>query len=130
MGKKGAMPNYKTIDHYIDNQSSEAQLILRELRSLIKEAVPEVVEIPNYKVPSFTLIKGIKPEQQLMIAAYTKYVSFYPSEATVNHFAQQLKGFDVGKGTVKFSFNTPLPEELIRQMVKFRHEELQKKQKL
>lgn len=124
MSKKGAMPNFKTVDDYIDSQSEEAQVILHELRNLIKEAVPETVEIPNYKVPSFTLIPGTKPEQQLMIVAYSKYVSFYPYESAINHFSDELKGFDLGKGTVKFPFNKPLPKELIKQMAVFRKEEI------
>ena len=118
------MPAFKTVDDYIDSQSEKAQLILHELRSLIKEAVPETVEIQNYKVPSFTLIPGTKPEQQMMIVAYAKYVSFYPFEATIDHFADELKNFDLGKGTVKFTFDKPLPQELIKRMVVFRKEEL------
>lgn len=124
MGKKGAMPNYKTVDHYIASQSKEAQIILQELRSIIKEAVPKTVEIPDYKVPSFTLIPGTKPEQQMMIVAYAKCVSFYPFQSTIEHFADELKDFELGKGTVKFHFNKPLPKELIKRMVKFRKEEI------
>lgn len=125
MGKKGGMPVYKTVDDYINNQSEEAQLVLKELRALIKEAVPEVVEIPNSKVPSFTLAKDVKPELQLMIAAYKKYVSFYPYQAAIDAFSDELKEYDLGKGTVKFSFGQSLPKELIKKMVNFRKEELE-----
>lgn len=128
MGKRGPMPYFKTVDDYIDNQSEKAQLILHELRSLIKEVVPETVEITNYKVPSFTLIPGTKPEQQIMIVAYAKYVSFYPYQETIAHFADELKNFEIGKGTVKFTFNKPLPKALIRRMIIFRKEELLNKQ--
>lgn len=124
MGKKGPMPTFKTIDDYIDSQVLEAQLILRDLRSLIKEAVPETVEITNYKVPSFTLIPKVKPQQQIMIVAYAKHISFYPYQATVDHFADQLKDLEVGKWTVKFPLNKPLPKDLIKRMVIFRKEEL------
>lgn len=124
MGKKGAMPNFKAVDDYIGNQTKEAQVILRKIRNLIKEVVPETVEIPNYKVPSFTLIPGTKPEQQLMIVAYAKYVSFYPYQTAIEHFADELEGFELGKGTVKFQFHEPLPKDLIKRMVVFRKEEL------
>jgi uncharacterized protein YdhG (YjbR/CyaY superfamily) len=127
MEKKGAMPNFKTVDDYIANQTEEAQRILSELRKLIKEAVPETVEIKNYKVPSFTLIPGTKPEQQLMIVAYKNYVSFYPHQKAIEHFRDELNDFDLGKGTVKFQFNKPLPKELIKRMVVFRKEELTNK---
>ena len=126
MAKKEAMPNFKTVDDYIVSQSQEAQIILRELRSIIKEAVPETMEIPNYKVPSFTLIPGLKPEQQLMIVAYSKYVSFYPFQATIDKFKDELKNFELGKGTVKFPFDKPLPKDLIIEMVRFRKDEILK----
>lgn len=127
MSKKGSMPTFKTVDDYITSQPKEAQVILRELRRLIQEAVPEVIEIENYKVPSFKLVPETKPKQQLMLVAYKNYVSFYPFQATVAHFENELKGFELGKGTVKFPFNKPLPEALIKQMVTYRKEELLKK---
>lgn len=121
------MPVYKTAGEYIANQTEEAQLILETLRHLIKEAVPEVQELKNCKVPSFTLIPGVQPKQQMMIAAYAKYVSFYPHQAAVNHFSNELSDFELGRGTVKFPFNKPLPRELIKRMVVFRKEELENK---
>lgn len=127
MGKKGAMPSYKTVDDYINNQNEEARIILTELRRLIKEAIPEARETPNYKVPSFTLIPETKPKQQLMIVAYAKYVSFYPYQRAVEHFSDELKNYELGKGTVKFQFNKPLPKDLIKRMVVFRKNELSNK---
>lgn len=126
MGKKGAMPTFKTVDDYIACQSEEAQAILQELRNIIRNAVPEVVELEDYKVPSFTLVPDTKPAQQLMIVAYAKYVSFYPFQATVDYFSKELKGYDLGKGTVKLPFGKALPVELLRQMVLFRKEEIRK----
>jgi len=124
MEKQGAMPNFKTVDDYIANQPEKAQNILQELRDIIKEAVPEVVEIPNYKVPSFTLIPGTKPAQQIMIAAYAKYISFYPFSATIEKFAEELKDYQHGKGSVNFPFDKPLPKDLIIRMVQFRKDEI------
>lgn len=125
MGKKGAMPSYKTIDHYIASQPKEAQDILQELRSIIKTVVPEAIEIVDAKVPSFTLIPDTKPKQQIMIAAYTKAVSFYPFEKTVANFLDELQDYDYGKGSVKFPYNKPLPKDLITRMVIYRKEELE-----
>lgn len=124
MGKKGSMPNFKTVDDYINVQPKEVQLILQELRSIIKETVPETKEIPNYKVPSFSLVPDKKPKQQIMIVAYANYVSFYPFQATIEHFKEDLKNFNLGKGTVKFALNKPLPKDLIMKMVRFRKNEI------
>lgn len=129
MAKKGPMPIYKTIDDYMLNQSKDAQIILQDLRNIIKEAVPDVSEIPNCKVPTFTLVPGTKTEQQLMIAASAKSVSFYPFPATVNHFINELQNYDHGKGSMKFPFNKPLPKDLIIKMVKFRKAEISNNKK-
>lgn len=127
MPSKSPMPSFATVDDYIAKQSEAAQEILNELRNLIHDAAPDVVEIPNSKVPSFTLVPDAKPQLQLMIAAYTKFVSFYPFEKTMEAFADQLKVYETGKGSVKFPLNKPLPKELISQMVTFRMEELREK---
>lgn len=126
MGKSGAMPSFETVDKYISSQPPEAQVVLNELRSLIHESVPEVIEIKNYKVPSFILNNQSTIKQQLMFVAYAKYISFYPFQAAIDHFAQELNGFEIGKGTMKLKFNQPLPSLLIKKMVLFRKEELSK----
>ena len=124
MPKKGAMPVFKTVDDYIKQQEPQAQKILQELRELILEAVPKAVELPNYKVPTYTLAPKAKAKNQLMIVTYKKFVSFYPYQKAVDHFAAELKGFELGKGTVKFPFNQPLPHDLIKRMVIYRRDEL------
>ena len=123
MAKKGPMPTYRTVDDYIANQPEAAQKVLRELREIIKTAAPDAIELTDCKVPSYTLVDG-KSAQQIMMAGYAKSVSFYPFDATVTHFADELKEFKCGKGSIQFPFNKPLPGELIVRMVKFRKQEL------
>ena len=126
MGKKGPMPNFETIDDYISSQPVEVQKVLQELRAIIKEAVPDAVEILNYKVPSFTLVTGGKRDQQIMMAGYAKFVGFYPFPTTIAAFSDELKDFKQGKGSVQFPLNKPLPKDLIVRMIKFRKEEILK----
>jgi len=126
MGKKGPMPNFETIDDYIDNQPKETQKVLQELRSIIKEAVPDAIEILNYKVPAFILVPGGKRDQQIMMAGYAKFVGFYPFPTTLEAFSDELNVYKQGKGSVQFPFTKPLPKDLIIRMVKFRKVEILK----
>lgn len=126
MAKSGAMPNYKNVDDYIAHQSESAQVMLKELRSIIKEAAPDAEEVLNYKIPSFTLVKNGKRDQQLMMAAYSKFISFYPFPTTMAKFSEELKEFKQGKGSVQFPLGKPLPKALILKMVKFRFNEVLK----
>lgn len=129
MGKKGSMPNFGTIDDYIADQPKEAQKVLHELRSIIKEAAPDAIEILNYKVPSFILVPGGKSNQQIMMAGYAKFVGFYPFPTTIAAFSDELRDYKQGKGSVQFPLNKPLPGELIIRMVKFRKNEILKELK-
>ena len=102
----------------------ETQKVLQELRSIIKEAAPEAIEILNYKVPSFTLVPGGKRDQQIMIAGYERFVGFYPFPTTMAEFSYELTDYKQGKGSVQFPLNKPLPKDLIIRMVRFRREEI------
>lgn len=126
MGKKGPMPNFETIDDYIASQPKDAQLFLLELRAIIKEAVPDAVEVLNYKVPSFVLVSGGKRDQQIMMAGYAKFVGFYPFPTTMEKFSDELSEYKQGKGSVLFSYTQPLPKDLIIRMVKYRRYEILK----
>lgn len=126
MAKKGPMPTYETIDDYIANQSEEAQRVLQELRAIIKEAAPDAEERLNYKVPSYTLVPNGKKDQQIMMAAYAKFIGFYPFPTTMAHFSDELKEYKQGKGSIQFPFNKPLPKALIIQMVQYRKAEILK----
>lgn len=120
------MPNFETIDDYIANQPKEVQIVLQELRSIINEAAPDAIEILNYKIPSFILVKTGKRDQQIMMAGYAKFVGFYPFPTTMVEFADELKDYRQGKGSVQFPLDKPLPKDLIIRMVKFRREEVLK----
>ena len=124
MSNKGPMPIFKTIDDYIDQQVPEAKPLLRQIRDLIKDTIPEAQELEGIKVPSFMLVSGKKPAQQIMFVAYPKFISFYPFENTVQNFANELKGYELGKGTVKLPYNQNLPIELLKRMIIFRKNEL------
>jgi uncharacterized protein YdhG (YjbR/CyaY superfamily) len=118
------MPDFETIDDYIASQPEAVRKALHELRSIIKEAVPDAVEILNYKIPAFNLVPNGKRDQQIMMAGYARFVGFYPFPTTMEKFADELKGFKQGKGSVQFPLDKPLPRDLIIRMVKFRKEEL------
>ncbi|MFZ6051461.1 iron chaperone [Halocola ammonii] len=126
MAKKGPMPSFETIDDYIAHQPEDAREKLNELRAIIKEAAPDAKEVLNYKIPCFTLVSEGKRDQQIMMAGYARFIGFYPFPTTMEAFAEELKGFKKGKGSVQFPLNQPLPKELIRRMVKFRKDELQR----
>lgn len=90
---------------------------LIRLRRLIKEECPDVSETISYGVPTFKLCGML-----VSIAAFKNHLSFFPGH-TVQEFADQLTDFKVSKGTVQFQPERPIPDELVRAMVRRRAEE-------
>jgi len=108
------------VDQYIESQPEPAKKALKELRTCILEAVPDAEELLNYNIPAFTLVKGGKRDQQIMIAGYAKHVGLYPHPVVMEYFSEELKEYKQGKGSVQFPLDKPLPKELIIRMVQYR----------
>jgi len=103
------------IDEYIASFPKDIQALLEQIRSTIKEAAPEAVEIISYQMPAFRL-NGIL----VYFAAYNKHIGFYPTGSGIAAFKNELSDYKGGKGTIQFPIDQPLPIELISRIVTFR----------
>lgn len=110
------------IDSFIADFPEEVQKILQKLRAVIQKAAPDAQEVINYGIPTFKL-KG----NLVHFSAYKNHIGFYPGASPIAAFADDLAAYETSKGTVKFPMGTPIPFELITQIVKFRVEENLKK---
>lgn len=115
-----SLAEYTTVDDYINDQPEGTKEALAALKKCILAAVPDAVELFNYNIPAFALVKNGKREQQIMMAGYKKHVGLYPHPMVMEKFSEELKGYTQGKGSVQFPVDKPLPCELIIKMVKYR----------
>jgi uncharacterized protein YdhG (YjbR/CyaY superfamily) len=104
------MPAFATVDDYIAGQSAEAQPRLRELRAIIRAAVPEAAEVISYGLPTYKFRGGF-----VYFGAAKRHCALYGS--AMDAFAEELRGFDTSKGTVRFPLDRPIPEDLVHQLV-------------
>ena len=114
--------NYETVKEYFDTQPELTKKALLELKECILKVEPNAEELFNYNIPAYTLIKGGKREQQIMIAGYKKHVGLYPHPTTMEKFESELTEYKRGKGSVQFPLDKPLPKDLIIRMIKYRKE--------
>lgn len=103
------------IDKYISDFPKEVQLILEQIREIIKSAAPEAQEKISYGIPTFTL-KG----NLVHFAAYKNHIGFYPSPSGIEAFKNELSTYKGAKGSVQFPLDKPMPVDLIYKIVKFR----------
>ncbi len=113
---------YNNVAEYMADQSERAKQLLEEMKKIIYEVYPESEEIMNYGVPAYTLKKGGKAENQVMIAGFKKHVGFYPHPGTIEHFAEELKGYKTSTGTIQFPMDQELPKQLIKDMIRYRRQ--------
>ncbi|MEE4193794.1 MAG: DUF1801 domain-containing protein [Anaerolineae bacterium] len=113
-------PKPTNIDEYIAQYPADVQEILSSIRRLIHEVVPAVEEALSYGIPTFKL----KGKNLVHFGAYKKHIGFYPSPSVIAYFEEPLSIYEGAKGSVKFPLNQPIPYELIRRMVEYRLEEL------
>ena len=113
---------FNTIDEYISLQQINKQEGLKKLRELIKAVIPDATETISYQMPAFKTEKVI-----VWFAAYKNHYGFYPYPKTIVAFEDQLTGYNTSKGAIQFPIDEPLPEELIRKMVLYIHNEIKHK---
>lgn len=112
----------KSVEEYFNAQPEKTRTVLTELRQCILDAAPDAVELINYNIPAYALVKGGKRDQQIMIAGYKNHVGLYPHPAVMEKFDGELEGYKKGKGSVQFPLDQPLPTNLIRRMIVYRLE--------
>ena len=107
----------KTVDEYLANTPEPAQSTLKHIRAVIKSVVPkETTEVISYGIPMFKF-NGML----VGYAAFKKHCSLFPTGSGVlDRFAKELKGYRTSKGTIQFPPDKPLPDALIKKIVKAR----------
>lgn len=115
--KSGLAP--KTVDEYIAGTPEPARSTLKHIRAVIKSLVPkETTEVISYGIPMFKY-RGML----VGYAAFKEHCSLFPTGSGVERFANELKGYRTSKGTIQFPSDEPLPDSLLKKIVKHRIKE-------
>jgi uncharacterized protein YdhG (YjbR/CyaY superfamily) len=114
------MLKFVSIDQYIDSFPLETQIALNQIRSILKEVVPQSMELISYNMPAIKLKKVL-----VYYAAYKNHIGFYPTSSWIKAFENDITEYKHSKGAIQFPLNEPLPLELIKKITLFRLLEVQ-----
>lgn len=109
----------KSIEKYIKKFPDEVQVILKEVKGVIKSVAPETTEGISYGIPTFYL----HGKYLVYFAGFKNHISVYPATTDAVNKVEGLVKYKVSTGTLKFPLNEPVPFSLIKQFVKYRLEE-------
>ncbi|HEX4952898.1 MAG TPA: DUF1801 domain-containing protein [Thermoanaerobaculia bacterium] len=102
----------KTIDEYLAALSPEKRAALERLREIVLAEAPGAQECISYQIPAFRLDGRVF----LWIGAAAKHCALYGVSGAA---LEGLGGYDTsGKGTLRFKSEDPLPEDLVRKLVR------------
>jgi uncharacterized protein YdhG (YjbR/CyaY superfamily) len=105
------------IDEVVARLPPDRRAALEVLRSQVRAAAPDAIELMNYGVPAFKL----DGRPLVSFGAAKGHLTFYvQSPAVMQAFAEDLTGFRTSKGSIQFGPARPIPPDLVRRLVEAR----------
>ncbi len=112
------------IDEYLAAVAPPDREALERVAAVIARAAPQAVPGASYGVPTF--MQDGRP--LVGFTAWKHHLSVHPfSSAVVDAVRDELPGFAMSKGTIRFSAEQPIPEPVLCKIVAHRQAELQRR---
>lgn len=104
------------IDVYFNTVTPAQKAEFERVRSLVKSVVPDAEETISYGMPAFRY----KGKYLLGFAVSTGHLSLHPTPEPIAELKDKLAKYKTAKGTIRFTLEKPLPDSLIKQIIKIR----------
>ena len=103
---------FTTVEDYLDSLKPEVRRVLEDVRATIHAALPSGVDTISYNIPTLT----IDGRRVVHYAGWARHVSLYPTPGDAD-LEQEIAPYVVGKGTLKFPVDRPVPLDLVARIV-------------
>ena len=111
----------QTVDEYIQLQDESIQPKLKEIRAVIRSAIPDAEECISWSMPTYR-----KGRNLIHFAASKKHIGLYPGDEAAIVFADELSDYSVSKGTIRLPYDRELPADLIGRIASWCYEKYKK----
>ena len=112
-----------TVDDSLAELPEPNRGCLQRVIEIARTVVPEAEEGMSYGMPALRFAG--KP--LLGVTAAAKHLSVFPfSPAVIDAVADRLEGYSLSKGTIRFTPEHPLPEDVVTEIVRLRRAEILK----
>jgi len=114
-------PNFKFVNDYMAAQPPAARRVLQRVRSTLQKALPGAQEVISYQIPAYK----VNGRVAVFFAGWKEHVSLYPASGQLlAAFKDELRNYEVSKGTIRFPLSSRLPLKLIERIARLRAREL------
>lgn len=110
----------RSVDEYIAAQPERTRPVLERVRGVLRRALPGAEETISYQIPTYK----VGGRAVVYFAGWKAHYSVYPVTAAVRaELGDALGPYEVGKGTIRFPLDRPVPAGLIARIAKTRARE-------
>jgi len=114
----------KLVDAYLKSVPEPQRSTLKKLRQTILKIEPKAKEVISYGMPAYKIDEGII----CGFLASKKHCSYFPfSGSVLKELVKETAKYDQSIGTLRFEVNKPLPQSLVRKLIKVKKIELLEK---
>lgn len=104
------------VDTYLKKVNPPERGELERIRGIVKALVPKATEGISYGMPGFKF----NGKYLIGYAAFKDHLSVFPAAHAVEVLKSKLGKFKLSKGTIQFTLEHPLPENIIKELVEVR----------
>lgn len=109
------------MDDYLDGLPDEQRAAFERVRTVVRGVAPEADEGESYGMPAF--IYAGRP--LLGFRAAKKHLSVFPfSPEAIEVVGGRLEGFELSKGTIRFTPESPVPDDVLEDVIRARIREI------
>jgi uncharacterized protein YdhG (YjbR/CyaY superfamily) len=109
------------LDDYFETLDVDRRAAFEHIRDLALEIVPEAEQGTSYGMAALKY----KEKGLLGFVAAKRHLSIFPFSAqVVDDVRDRLTGFELSKGTIRFSVDRPLPDDMVRDVMALRLAEI------
>jgi uncharacterized protein YdhG (YjbR/CyaY superfamily) len=111
-----------SFDQYLATLPEPERAELERIRQVVRRAVPEAEEATSYGMPAFKY----KRRPLLGLRASKNHLGVFPfSPEAIDAARGALAGFDLSKGTVRYTPDRPIPEAALLELLRHRLREIE-----
>ena len=102
-----------SVEDYLAGLPEAPRAALEKLRKTIKTAAPEATESISYQMPTFKR----DGNALVYIGGWKHHIGLYPVPQLAEPLENEVSKLRAAKDTLRFSYNEPLPDELIQKVI-------------
>lgn len=109
------------VDDYFESLDESTRTVFEHIRALALEIVPDAEQGTSYGMAALKL----RNKPLLAFLAAKGHLSVFPfSSRVVDEVRDRLPDFELSKGTIRFSVDRPLPDDVVGEVVRLRAAEI------